>query len=67
MKAVDAKTYHKEMVGVVELLLKDGWSIRRMADEFGGGDANDFVNCASDLEAHTAIREYEEEHHGEER
>ena len=64
---VDAKTHHKKMMGVVELLLKDGWSIRRMADQFGGGDPDEFFNCASDLGAHDAIREYEEEKNAEAR
>lgn len=66
-QAVDTKIYHKKMMGVVDLLLKDGWTIRRMADEFGGGDPGDFFSCASDLGAQDAIHDYEGEGNGESR
>jgi transcriptional regulator with XRE-family HTH domain len=60
MKPLDAKAHHKKMMEVVGLLLKDGWSIQRMADEFGHGEATDFINCATDLGDHRAIRVHED-------
>jgi len=60
VKSMDAKTYHKKMCDVVDLLLKDGWTIKRMADQFGDGEADAFLECANDLGAFDAIREYEE-------
>jgi len=49
----------KRMRDVVAALLKDGWTIRRMADEFGHGESQGYINCAHDLGAHKAIREHE--------
>jgi transcriptional regulator with XRE-family HTH domain len=67
MKPFDAKAYHKKMLEVVDLLLRDGWSVRRMADEFGQGEAEAFANCANDLGHHRAVKEYQEEQDAEER
>jgi hypothetical protein len=50
----------KRMRDVVGALIKDGWSIRRMADEFGNGEAADFIDCAAELGEHRVVSEYEE-------
>jgi transcriptional regulator with XRE-family HTH domain len=51
----------KRMREVVDLLLKEGWSIKRMAKEFGNGDTFEFRQCAYELGAHRAIDDYEQE------
>ena len=61
-KSVDPASNGKRMCEVVVALLKDGWTIKRMADEFGKGDATDFYNCAKGLHAGHAVTEYEREH-----
>jgi transcriptional regulator with XRE-family HTH domain len=65
MKSFDAKAYAKKEREVVDLLLKAGMSIRRIADEFAGGQADGIYNCAADLGAFGAISEYEEEENAE--
>jgi transcriptional regulator with XRE-family HTH domain len=60
MGSMDAKTYDKKMCEVVDLLLKDGWSIHDMAERFGSGSADGFIGCASTLGAHSALRDYDE-------
>lgn len=54
------KAWNKRMRDIVALLLKDGWSIERMADRFAHGEAESFLACAHDLEAFHAISDYEE-------
>jgi transcriptional regulator with XRE-family HTH domain len=61
MKPSSVKTWEKKMCEVVALLLKDGWSIQRMADEFGGGSADGFLSCATELQDFAAIGQYERE------
>lgn len=61
MKPTSVKTWGKKMCEVVALLLKDGWSIQRMADEFGGGHADDFLGCATELQDFAALGEYDKE------
>jgi len=51
------REWESQFGGIVRLLLKDGWSIERMGEEFG--DAESFRSCASDLGNHEAVREYE--------
>ena len=52
--------WDNQFKGIVRLLLKEGWGIQMMANEFGG-QADDFHRCARDLEAWDAISSYEEE------
>ncbi len=52
---------HKRTREVVALLLKEGWSIKRMAEEFGQGDAEDYLRCAHELGDLRAVREFEDE------
>jgi transcriptional regulator with XRE-family HTH domain len=56
-----AKAIEARMIEVVGALLKAHWSIRQMADRFGGEDAGSFLGCAQDLEAFEAIGEYYDE------
>jgi len=65
MKSFDAKAYEKKEREVVDLLLKDGMSIRRIADKFANGHADEIYNCAADLGAFGAISDYEEEKNAE--
>jgi transcriptional regulator with XRE-family HTH domain len=51
----------KRMREVVGLLLKQGWSLKRMAEEFGQGDADDLLRCAQELGDFRAVREFEED------
>lgn len=60
-----SKVWDKKMREVVALLLKDGWSIKRMADQFGGGNADGFLGCATELQDFAAISEYDREQGGE--
>jgi transcriptional regulator with XRE-family HTH domain len=61
MKSLDARAYEKKMREVVGLLLKDGMSIRRIADEFADGQADEIYGCANDLGDFRAISEYDRE------
>jgi len=61
LKPSNVKTWEKKKCEVVALLFKDGWSIKRMADEFGGGSADGFLECAAELHEFAAVSQYEQE------
>ena len=50
----------QRMPEIFILLRSKGWSIAKMVEQFGNGDANPFLICASELRDLSAIREYEQ-------
>jgi transcriptional regulator with XRE-family HTH domain len=50
----------QRMPEIFILLRSKGWSIAKMAEEFGNGDANPFLICAAEMRDLIALREYEE-------